>query len=392
MWQDYHPLFRSAQKPFAFVDLDAFDANLQHLMARSGGLPVRVATKSVSCVDLMRRIAEQAAISRWMCFSAAEAVWLSEQGFDNLLVAYPILQPDDVRAVCRRIKAGSHIILMTDCTEHLDALNALAQSEGCVLPVAVDIDVSTDWPGLHFGVYRSPIKQAGQLRRYLVHLKQQPALRLAGAMTYDAQIAGLGDADPHKPAPYNRLVAWLKQRSQPKIDAWRTEAAAVFRQENMVPDFFNGGGTGSLEEQNKGVVTEVTFGSGLYSPALFDGYSGFRHRAAAGFVAELVRHPSEGVYTALGGGYIASGSPGWAKVPAVVYPPGARLIKDEGAGEVQTPLRVASPLNWPHDNFAVFRHAKAGELCERFNELVLLQGGRQVGSAATYRGAGKCFL
>jgi D-serine deaminase-like pyridoxal phosphate-dependent protein len=38
------------------------------------------------------------------------------------------------------------------------------------------------------------------------------------------------------------------------------------------------------------------------------------------------------------------------------------------------------------------RHAKAGELCERFDSLHLVQGGRIVEEVPTYRGEGRCFL
>ncbi len=38
-----------------------------------------------------------------------------------------------------------------------------------------------------------------------------------------------------------------------------------------------------------------------------------------------------------------------------------------------------------------FRHAKAGELAERFTEFALVAGEEVVGRAATYRGEGQCF-
>ena len=38
------------------------------------------------------------------------------------------------------------------------------------------------------------------------------------------------------------------------------------------------------------------------------------------------------------------------------------------------------------------RHSKAGELCERFDRLLLVSGGRVVGEALTYRGEGQAFL
>ena len=37
------------------------------------------------------------------------------------------------------------------------------------------------------------------------------------------------------------------------------------------------------------------------------------------------------------------------------------------------------------------RHAKAGELCERFNELELVRGRAIVDTVPTYRGEGKAF-
>ena len=38
-----------------------------------------------------------------------------------------------------------------------------------------------------------------------------------------------------------------------------------------------------------------------------------------------------------------------------------------------------------------FRHAKAGEYCERFNELHLIRRGEVVETVPTYRGEGKNF-
>ena len=38
------------------------------------------------------------------------------------------------------------------------------------------------------------------------------------------------------------------------------------------------------------------------------------------------------------------------------------------------------------------RHAKAGELCERFDSLYLVSGGRIVDQVPTYRGEGRTFL
>ena len=40
----------------------------------------------------------------------------------------------------------------------------------------------------------------------------------------------------------------------------------------------------------------------------------------------------------------------------------------------------------------LFRHAKAGEVMERFREVLLLREGHIVERVPTYRGEGLCFL
>ena len=135
----------------------------------------------------------------------------------------------------------------------------------------------------------------------------------------------------------------------------------------------------------------MTVGSGFYAPALFDSFRGFRHLPAAGFSLEVVRRPRPGVYTCSGGGYIASGSAGTGKAPSPFLPAGLRLTRNEGAGEVQTPLltgAVELEIGAP----VFFRHAKAGELCERFSRLLLISQGSVVDEVTTYRGDGQCFL
>ncbi len=156
--------------------------------------------------------------------------------------------------------------------------------------------------------------------------------------------------------------------------------------------FVNGGGTGSIERTiAEPAVTEVAAGSGLFSPTLFDGYRAFRARPAAFFALPVVRRPSARVATVLGGGYPASGPAGKDRLPRPVLPPGLKLDAQEGAGEVQTPLHGAGERLQIGDR-VWFRHAKAGELCERFASLHLIRGDQVVDEVPTYRGEGKTFL
>ena len=139
-------------------------------------------------------------------------------------------------------------------------------------------------------------------------------------------------------------------------------------------------------------MTEVTAGSGFYAPALFDHYSRFSLTPAAGFALPIVRKPAPRVATALGGGYLASGSGDAARLPAPWLPAGLALDPEEGAGEVQTPLLGEAAAGLTVGDRVYLRHAKAGELCERFDALHLVEGNEIVDAVPTYRGEGKAFL
>jgi D-serine deaminase-like pyridoxal phosphate-dependent protein len=139
-------------------------------------------------------------------------------------------------------------------------------------------------------------------------------------------------------------------------------------------------------------VTEITVGSGFYAPALFDNYRDFRYQPAAGYAIEIVRRPHPHIYTCLGGGYIASGSTGPEKQPQPYLPQGAKLEANEGAGEVQTPVRYEGEIALQIGDPIFMRHSKAGELCERFTHLLLVKDGTIVDEVTTYRGNGQCFI
>ena len=174
----------------------------------------------------------------------------------------------------------------------------------------------------------------------------------------------------------------------------RRRAAIVAAVRAVVPlEFVNGGGTGSIERTAaEPAVTEIGAGSGLYHPRLFDAYRSFSGTPAALFALPVVRRPGPGVVTALGGGYLASGTGSASRLPVPYLPAGLRLDRQEGAGEVQTPLLGPAADGLRVGDRVWLRHAKAGELCERFAELHLIEGDAIVATVPTYRGEGQAFL
>lgn len=389
----YKSVFAGRAMPFAFVDLDLFDENIRQIAARAKGKHMRLASKSLRCVALTRRtLAANVCFQGLMCFTAREAAYMASQGFDDLLIGYPAWHEEDIAAVAKATANGAHITLMIDSIAHVEQIEKVAQRHGVRLPVCLEVDMSMDVPGLHFGVWRSSIRTPEQARPVIERVAASSHVWLDGLMGYEAQIAGVGDNMPDQPFK-NGLIRGLKRRSIIQIAERRAAIVALIKSYGITLRFVNGGGTGSIAStREEAEVTEITAGSGFYSPALFDYYRDFRYLPAAGYAIEIVRQPAPHLYTCLGGGYIASGSTGPEKQPAPYLPSGATLLPLEGAGEVQTPIRYNGPESLHIGDPIFMRHSKAGELCERFTRLLLVKDGTIVDEVTTYRGDGQCFL
>lgn len=382
--------------PALICDRDAFDRNAAALRRRAGGLPIRVASKSVRCPALLERVLEAEGFHGVLCFSVLEAVRLSERGIDDLVVAYPSVETSELAAAAARIADGARIVLMVDDAAQLGPIEAAAGEAGVAMPLCIDMDLSLPVGGIWFGVRRSPIRTPAAAVALAREIGRRRGLRLVGLMGYEAQIAGLADSPGHGASAMDRAEALairgLKAVSRRELATRRGAIVAAVREEADI-EFVNGGGTGSLESTAQdSSVTEVTAGSGLYAPRLFDGYAAFSHQPAFAFALPVTRRPAPGIYTLHGGGYIASGAAGSDRLPRPWLPEGAELIEQEGAGEVQTPIRYRGVLQVGDP--VVFRHPKAGEVCERFNEVLVLGGDpmRVIESVPTYRGMGWCFL
>ncbi len=392
-YQYYREALKGIQMPYAFVDIDLFDRNIKDILRRAGNKKIRIASKSIRCVHLMRYIFEKSKqFQGIMCFTAEEAIFLSAKGFDDLLVAYPSWNEDTIKRVAQAVSAGKQIILMTDSEKHLLHLNKIASEFKVTLPICLDLDMSTSFPGIHFGVYRSSINSVKKAKKFLLAVKKYPSIQLVGLMGYEAQIAGVGD-NVKGSLVKSQVIRRLKKNSIPQIVERRKDVVNLIEEMGFGLSFVNGGGTGSLEStREEEVVTEITVGSGFYNPTLFDNYQNFKHLPTTAYAIEIVRKPKKNYYTCLGGGYTASGAPDKDKFPQIYLPQDAKLTANEWAGEVQTPVVYKGPENIKLGDPIFLRHSKAGELCERFNHLHLLSKGKVVKKVPTYRGEGMCFL
>jgi D-serine deaminase-like pyridoxal phosphate-dependent protein len=395
-YERYERVFAEVEAPFAFVDLDAMWANAEGMLERAKGKPIRVATKSVRCRALLEAILDRdERFAGLMTYTLPETLWLAEQGFEDLLLAYPTADTAALEELALRSAAhpAGAPIVMVDCVEHLDAIEAVLGAAAA--PVRVCMDIDAGWWALggriKIGAKRSPVRTVEHAVALAHEIEARPQIELDALMAYEGQISGVGDRPPGRRLR-GAAIRFMQRRSAAELAARRGAIVAALA-EFVELEVVNGGGTGSLELTGaEDAVTEVTAGSGFYAPVLFDHYSRFSLTPAAGFALPIVRKPAPDVATALGGGYLASGPGNAGRLPATWLPPGLEFDPEEGAGEVQTPLLGAAAANLAVGDRAYLRHAKAGELCEHFNALHLVEGEEIVDVVPTYRGDGQCFL
>ncbi|TMR23121.1 amino acid deaminase/aldolase [Nonomuraea turkmeniaca] len=383
------------EPPLAILDLAAMRANAADLVRRAAGKPIRVASKSVRSREVLERVLALDGFRGIMAFTLPEALWLAGHGFTDILVAYPTADRHALATLAGDSQAARHITVTIDSVAHLDFIEAAvaAARPRAEIRVCMDIDAAFIAFGGKFraGALRSPIREPEQAADLAAAIAKRPGFRLAGLLAYEAQIAGVGDAPPGK-AAYSRLVRFMQAQSARELVMRRGRIVNAVRQIADL-EFVNGGGTGSIERTvREKAITEVAAGSGLFHPRLFDFYRGFTGHPAALFALPVVRRPGPSTVTVLGGGYVASGQAGPSRLPQPYLPAGLRYRPDEGAGEVQTPLLGQAAEDLRIGDRVWFRHAKAGELCERFDTLHLVDGDTLVESAPTYRGEGQTFL
>lgn len=394
--------------PLALLDLTAFRANAADMARRAAGTPIRVASKSLRIRRAIETALAEPGCQGVMAFTLAEALWLQECGHTDLLVAYPTVDRRALGEWVRSAEARAAVTVVVDCPEHLELIDQVqreagvhpSQSPAALPPLRVCLDLDAAWQPtalawLRFGALRSPVKTPELAREMAQRILGSPGCALVGVLAYEGQVAGL----PEGGGPRALAIRGIKAASIRDLASRRVEMVAAVREaargHGVELEFVNGGGTGSIESTvREGAVTEVGAGSGLMGPASFDRFAGFHVRPASFFLCPVARRTGPDVVTVTGGGWIASGVPGPDRSPTVAWPAGLSYSGQEGAGEVQTPLRGRGARGLRLGDPVYFRHAKAGEPAEHLSAVAVYCRDRDeiVDVWPTYRGEGKVFL
>lgn len=385
--------------PIALLDDAAFEHNRRILYDAFGAMPgmkMRIASKSLRCGQLIRRLLDAdttgEVVAGIMAFRVAEARHLVEShGVIDVLVAYPVVSPVEAKLMAElagKLDSAPDgcASIVCDSPAQIEPLAAAGRAAGVEVPVVLEIDLAYKPFGERgpvLGARRSPLSTARAVREAAEVVRATDGVRMHGLMGYEAHHAATPDR-PHERA--------FKRISRPAIEKLRAEVDAALRQAGFgdLP-LLNGGGSGTYPQTAASpYVNEVAVGSAFYKSALFD-----RHAALAEFepslyyALQVVRVPPGGGWvTCFGGGYYASGG---GTSPATAAPEGLKPSSAESFGEVQTPLRVPNGVHLEPGDLVLCRASKAGEPLERFATLHLLKEGKLVESMPTYRGEGQCF-
>lgn len=388
----YNQAFPHIERPFAWLDLDAIDKNIAYVNEVCGPKGIRIATKSVRSIELLHYLQKQLVnCTGFMTFTASETLYLLEKGFDELLLGYPIYEQQPLYDIAYYIASGKKVTFMVDAIEQARLLEQVGHQTSTDFQICIDINVSTDYKFLYFGTKRSPIVSMDDVTLLLEQIEQLQHVKVVGCMAYDAQIAGITDDTKDLFGLKSAVISKLKKDSLPKLSKQRLNMITHVKHYADLK-IVNAGGTGSMELLRFARdITEITVGSAFLAPALFSQYKNLRLQPAAGFALRVTRKFSDDIVVCHGGGYIASGAIGKDRLPQFLEPQYYQFTTLEGAGEVQTPIVVKGRMHQIGDTI-YFRHAKAGELCERFNELHATRKGKYIGAITTYRGDGQCFL
>ncbi len=398
---EYWPSLQAAtaklDPPFGVISLPALAHNAFDMLRRAGGTTIRVASKSVRVRAVLDAVLALPGYSGVLAYTLAEGLWLAEgdsahEGIADVVVGYPSVDRAAIRRLALDPLLAARVTVMVDSVEQLDVIDAVV-GPGNRERIRVCLELDASWnPRVlgHLGSYRSPVFTVADARALAERIIARDGFSLVGMMAYEGQIAGLGN----EPASALRGIAvrWIQENSAAELAGRRAEVVAAVRALADL-EFVNGGGTGSLESTSaEPAVTEIAAGSGLFGPHLFDHYRHFRPAPAAAFVLPVVRKPTPRMATLLGGGWVASGPPAVDRLPIVAWPEGTKMVGNEMAGEVQTPITGEAAARLAVGDRVWLRHAKAGELSEHLDAFSVVEGERIVDTVPTYRGDGRVFL
>src|SRR5699024_11762810 len=101
--------------------------NIQTILNASNGKNIRIASKSIRSLPILKDILNYSTTFQGvMCFTADEAIYLNNNGLNDLLIDYSVWDTNQLKKVAKRVYTGKKITLMIDSIEHIKNIENLA--------------------------------------------------------------------------------------------------------------------------------------------------------------------------------------------------------------------------------------------------------------------------
>ena len=225
-----------------------------------------------------------------LAYDLAEALWLATDrsdrtGITDVLMGYPSTNRRAIAELCANAQALQRVTLLIDSVDQLDLIDSVSvPGQREPIRIAIDLDASLRLPVIgDLGVLRSPVHTADEAVRLARTVVGRRGFTLVGVMSYEAQVAGVGNDVPGKILE-NNLIRAIQRLSMTELRSRRRRVITAIG-ELADLQMVNAGGTGSIEETARDPsVTDIAAGSGLFGGHLFDNYHHF-HRPGAGIRA-----------------------------------------------------------------------------------------------------------
>jgi len=176
--------------PALWVDLDAFESNVQRLASyfRSAGVSWRPHFKGLRVPALAYTEIEAGAIGV-SCATVMEAEAVAVAGIHNILITNEVVGSQKIARLVELLRGGAHVMVCVDNAENLARLSQAAELANVQCSALVDVNVGLNRCGV------LPGEQAVALSK-LVH--DTPNLIFKGLMGYEGHTEPISDPEERR--------------------------------------------------------------------------------------------------------------------------------------------------------------------------------------------------
>ncbi|MFZ4550410.1 MAG: alanine racemase [Aquabacterium sp.] len=364
--------------PTLVLDLDRVRANAQRISAHIGGrMALRLVNKSLPCLLLLDELSKQCGTNRQMVFSLPYLQLLTkERPHVNVLLGKPL--PVAAAAAYYRERTANgfeparQLQWLIDTPERLAQYRNLAHELRTPIQVNIEIDV---------GLHRGGVNSDDTLRHMAQQIKEEPLLRWAGLMGYDAHTEKV-------PA-----LAGNRQRARDHAKARYKESLDVMLGSGLMipiePLTFNTGGSPTYRlHDGTGAANELAVGSAVVKPSDFDTPL-LDDLLPAAFIATPVIKASDHFTAPYGAEWASQALQWWdPNQRASVFTYGgnwlAQPVSPEGLSNSgligkssNQQILVGSGLQGLQpDDFVFFRPTQSEAVLQQFGDIAVLEQGR----------------